>query len=510
MNRVVGAAVGAARFGARAVAAVGGGIAMGASVIFNRGRAWGSVLLARTRIDYRAEIGDPATNSIVGAVVGWIARNLPQSPIRIVHEGTTDVAYQPGPTGPGAMLRVLENPNPYYSGLLQMMATIVDHHCWGNAYWIKERSPAGRVIRLWWVPQHMMEPRWPADDPTVFIGWYEYKVDGRIFTLEPADVVHFRYGIDPRNPRKGLSPLASLFREIFTDDEAANFTASLLRNLGVPGVVLSPSNTTGPLTQKQDPEQVKAKFMEKFSGDRRGEPLILTAPTDVKVLSFNPQEMELRQLRRIPEERISANLGVPAGVAQLGAGLDRNTFTNYGEGNVAAYTQGVIPKQQLMAADLDRQLLPDFAGNEAVALDVWFDWTKAPAMQSATEAIWKRLADAATKGLITRADFKRGTGQVVSEADRVYILPNNYAILPVDGSGTAGGSQPPGGRTPSPNVRSQDVPADASAGALAPPTPIAEARCPDCSKLLGYDVTGARFICPRCKKETVFGEAVAA
>ena len=67
-------------------------------------------------------------------------------------------------------------------------------------------------------------------------------------------------GIDPNNTRKGLSPLASLYREIFTDDEAANMTASLMRNIGVPGVVLSPANTSGPTGRFKDPEEMKARL----------------------------------------------------------------------------------------------------------------------------------------------------------------------------------------------------------------------------------------------------------
>jgi hypothetical protein len=33
--------------------------------------------------------------------------------------------------------------------------------------------------------------------------------------------VHFRFGLDPDDPRKGYSPLKSVLREVFTDDEAA-------------------------------------------------------------------------------------------------------------------------------------------------------------------------------------------------------------------------------------------------------------------------------------------------
>lgn len=469
---------------------------LGQRLLFGVSRSWG-VYLSRTRIDYRSEIGDPATNSVVGAVVGWIARNLPEAPIRIVKEDTTELAYGPAATGPGAMLRLLKNPNPYYSGQLQWRATLVDYYCRGNAYWLKQRAPSGRVTALWWIPERMLEPRWPDSDPSVFIGWYEYKVDGETWAVDPRDVVHFRNGIDPNNTRKGLSGLASLFREIFTDDEASNFSASLLRNLGVPGVVISPSNTGGPVG-RADPEAVKTSFMEKFGGDKRGEPLVLTAPTDVKVLSFNPQQMELRELRRIPEERISANLGVPASVAGLGAGLDQNAFTSYGEANVAAYTQGVIPTQGELASTLDTQLLPDFAGAEADNLDVWFDWTNVAAMSAAAAAIWKRYESTATKGLSTRADFKRATGQTVTPEDEIYIIPNNYIFV-----GT-GGSTPPSTvplvTQPPSQRRASDVTRSEAVFVTAP-----EIRCSGsfrgepCGKLLGLATAPYELKCDRCK-----------
>ena len=126
-------------------------------VIFRTRAAW-SILMNRTRFDYRAEVGDPMNNSIVGSVVGWIARNFPEAPVRIVREGTTDIAYRTAKTGPGAMLRLLETPNKYYSGVLQWMATIVDWVVDGNAYWLKVRNGVGRVIELWWLPSHMVEP----------------------------------------------------------------------------------------------------------------------------------------------------------------------------------------------------------------------------------------------------------------------------------------------------------------------------------------------------------------
>jgi HK97 family phage portal protein len=473
LNRTpIGAAargVGRVSFGA--ISGVAGTLS---GIIFRSRAAW-MIVTNRSRFDYRTEVGDPANNSIVGAVVGWIARNFPEAPVRIVHEGTTDIAFGPAATGPGAMLRLLERPNQFYSGVLQWMATVVDRIINGNAYWLKVRNRSGRVVELWWLPAFMVEPRWDERDSTSFISYYEYTVDSVKWAFRPQDIVHFRNGLDPTNPRKGRSKLYSLLREIFTDNEASNFTASLMRNLGVPGVVLAPANT-GLATGKIDAEAVKTTFMEKFSGDKRGEPMVMTSPTDIKVLSWSPEQMNLTALRRIPEERVSGVLGVPAMVAQLGAGLERSSFTNYSEANVAAYTQGVIPDQRLMAAELEVQLLPEFADLERQALDVWFDWTKVSAMQFAFAQLWKSQESAATRGLTKRSDFKRAVGLPVAAdgSDNVYIMPNNFVAVP------AGGDQPPGGIRPA-------LPGGNGA-AIVESVPLlgmsSEVRCTGCNRLL--------------------------
>ena len=42
----------------------------------------------------------------------------------------------------------------------------------------------------------------------------------------PRDqVLHFRHGLDPRNPRLGLSPIISVTREIWTDNESTDWVA---------------------------------------------------------------------------------------------------------------------------------------------------------------------------------------------------------------------------------------------------------------------------------------------
>jgi len=151
-------------------------------------------------------------------------------------------------------------------------------------------------------------------------------------------------------------------------------------------------------------------------------------PVDLKVASWSPQQMNLRDLRKIPEERVSAVFGVAAIVAGLGAGLDRSTFSNFSEARKAAYEEGIIPDQRLFAAELELQLLPEFGITDG--LDVLFDWKMATAMQENAADVWKRHSDAAVKGLIMRSDFKRAVQiPIQKDADDVYVVPKNYVFL---------------------------------------------------------------------------------
>ena len=425
-------------------------------MVFTRSSGLSRYLLPRTRFDYASEV-DPLANSIVVACMGWICRNFPDAPVKITRRNRDGLIEDvpPSDTGPGRMLQLLERPNPYHSGVLMWYAVVGDFLL-GNAYIFKQRDALGRVESLWWIYNRLVEPRWDPSDPSTYIGWYDVRADGGIWLVPPGDMIHLRQGIDPLNPRKGRSQLASLFREIFTDDEAANMTASLMRNLGVPGVVIAPSNTSERVIP--NPDEVSAKFQSKFGDDRRGGVMTFSTPTDIKILSWSPQQMDLKALRRVPEERVSAVTGVPAGVAGLGAGLDRNTYSNYGEARVAAYTEGVLPLQRLIAAELEVQLLPEW-GNEGLlagwTYDVIFDWTAALAMREAKDALWDRAKSAATVGLIMRSDFKRLVNLPVAKdgSDDVWIYPQNYLVVPAGAA--AGARTAPAPKRPGPT----DLPA---------------------------------------------------
>lgn len=407
-----------------------------AAMMFARYQGWnGSAWLGSTRFDYGREV-TPGANAIVMAVVGWLMRTFPEAPPRVLKRVGTELTAMPD----HPMVQLLRRPNPFYSGVLLWMATVASFILDGNSYWIKVRSRAGKVVELWWIPPFMVVPCWP-DDGSTFIGWYEYRPDGRLqpIRLEIVDVVHFRYGMDPDNPRKGLAPLAALLREIFTDDQGANFTAALLRNLGVPGVVISPDDRDTEIG-KPEADQLKSEFSNRFGGDRRGEPLVLSGKTKVTVLSFSPEQMNLKALRRIPEERVTAVIGIPAMVVGLGAGLDRSTFTNYREAREAAYESNVIPTQRLFAEELRVQLLSDFG--EIANFEVDFDLANVRVLQDDQDKLFARMRGALLAGGIPLNTYLRKIGEAELPAAQgdVFYVPKNVVPTPADQL-----TPPPGG-----------------------------------------------------------------
>jgi HK97 family phage portal protein len=380
--------------------------------------------LGRSRFDYLAEVGDGTGSSTVMAPLLWIARTFPEAPpaLWVVDEEGQETMRRRHP-----MLRLLERPNGFYSGPVMWMATMTDWNVDGNAYWLKMRDGFGSLTELWWAPSWMIDPKGTEDE---FVTHYEYNPGGMAWSVAKEDVVHFRFGLDPSDPRKGYSPLKSVLREVFTDDEAAAFTASLLRNMGVPGLVISPEE--GMLPDDTDIEATKSYLRARFTGESRGEPIVMSGPTKIAQFGFSPEQLVLKDIRRIPEERVTAVLGVPAIVAGLGAGLDRSTFTNMGEAREMAYESNIIPSQRIVSEDVRFQLLPEF-GDEPATHRFGFDLSKVRVLQDDELRTVRKLVAAVGGGVMQVYEARHEMGLPAAEADRIYLRQANLVEVPADG-----------------------------------------------------------------------------
>lgn len=375
--------------------------------------------IPRTKFNYAREVGDGLSSSVVMAVVLWIMRNFPEAPVMLT-EDEEPVYNHP-------MLSLIRRPNKFYSGVVLAMATALSFVTAGNAYWIKERDSLLRVIGAWWVPHWLMKPAVESSSGR-YIDKYVYTVDGHPYEYDVDDVVHFRFGLDPYDTRKGLAPLMTLLREIFTDDEASNWTASICKNAGIPGVLISP--TEGGIVGDQDVKAVKTYIKDKFSGDNRGEPLAMGGPTKVEQFGFNPQEMNLESIRAVPETRVAAALGIPAAVIGFMAGLKQTKVgATMRELREQAYEGGIIPMQRMISEDLWAQLLPDFEPQP----DRWtvgYDLTKVRVLQEDQTKKAERTAKLFNGGIIYLDEARQTEGYETAPEEEVRRVPFNVVEVP--------------------------------------------------------------------------------
>jgi len=389
------------------------------------------MLLPQTKIDWAKEVDESGlTSSVLAAPLLWLMRTFPEAPPIVERtrkdEWTAIVDH--------SLTKLLRRPNDFYSGRVLWMATVLDF-AFGNAYWLKIRNANREVIQAWWVPRGLMEPKWPNDGKT-FISHYEYKPGGQTIKIAAEDVVHFRFGLDPKNPRLGLSPLGALVREVAIDDHASNFTAAILKNLGIIGLVVSPKQSAPGTANKEAVKEVKDYLIKAFTGDKRGEPLALGAPTDVNLLQYNMQGFDVAPIRDVSEERVCAAMGIPAAVVGFGTGLQQTKVgATMKEMRQLAWTGGIIPLQEIMADEIDRSLLPDF---DARALSgtarMRFDTSRVRALWEDNNEKHDRVRKDYLASIITRAEARRETGRPADDAkDDVYVQPVNVIQLPESG-----------------------------------------------------------------------------
>ena len=375
---------------------------------FAQGR---SALTLPGQID-TSKVGDGSNNSAVEACLSTLANAVSEPPIgEVTEDGINQDALA---------AKLLARPTAWMRGSLLTRHIVVAVNVVGHAVLWKQRSAAGRVVGLPPLPPTMVEPgdgysqlatleerSEVAEGRGATITHFEYSPPERSpIRLEIDDVVYLRQDVDTHDLKRGTSKLRTVLREVLQDEEAGLFAAALLANMGIPGVMLIPDLGPGePGPDEKEAEAVAKQFHQRFSGPRRGRPLMMTGKVDVKVLSFNPDQMNFEIMRRIPEERISAVTGVPAILAGLGAGLDKATYSNARELREFFTEQSVIPFWSLLEEEYTWQLMPDFGGGE-----LGYDLTDVRALQQDQDALWKRNLEALERGAITVAEFRKAVG----------------------------------------------------------------------------------------------------
>ena len=101
----------------------------------------------------------------------------------------------------------------------------------GDTFILKLRNEAGGVVQLYPLIPDQVDVKGTREE---LITHYEYKQKGQRLHIPREDMIHIREKIDPRNHRRGLSPLRSVMVEIL-GDAASQMSICFCKEYGCSG-----------------------------------------------------------------------------------------------------------------------------------------------------------------------------------------------------------------------------------------------------------------------------------
>lgn len=374
--------------------------------------------------DWRTEAGDLSLNGIVAICSRWYLVNFNQVDFKVyrdfdgqkqeIENDILDLLKDP--------MSGNATPSFVWSNFIQ------DYLLLGNAYLRKIRGVGDSVIALEYLPADCIRP---VGDKSIAVQYYIYNVSGTEYRIEKDDLIHWRFGRDTTDIRLGRSPITSVLREIASDNQASSTAYGLIKNGALPSIIIGPdANENSVDVSPDDLRQIKEKLRQDFSGDQAGGIAVMSGPYKMDRVSFSPSELNLSEIRRLPEERIPAALGLNAMVLGLGAGLERSTYANYQQAQQSAWEDGMLPLLDSLCEIINTSLLFEFSPKPGDYVD--YDVSGVKALSEDLFANSDRAVNLYSAGVITRAEAKRMINLETNPEDEGFYASDAFAPVPTE------------------------------------------------------------------------------
>lgn len=355
-----------------------------------------------TKINFESELGDLRSSALLMAAHTWLSAGLSSARLTVVtldsDNKETEVQNHP-------LVDKFENPNPYYGSDELLSGVALSWLVAATAYILIVRNGAGGIAEFWYEPWWSIRPVWP-ENGSQFISGYEINRGGKWLPIASEDVFVLRKGIDP-DTRMGQSATSALLREYYTDRQAAEFAALLMRQGLVPPLVVVLGDKDRPVTQEQA-ETVKASLVRQMSGADAGKPVVTSAPANVNTLAFDYGRLGLRDVRAIPEERFCAAMGISPYSLHFGTSRQASTFSNVENYLKYDYKAVIVPLHKYIAKKIARELLPEYGATEN--MQVRWNYDDVPLLEADLTVEWKRIAEAYKARILDQAEAREAIG----------------------------------------------------------------------------------------------------
>ena len=310
------------------------------------------------------------------------------------------------PSSTDPLLQILLHPNNYHTHaeFFKLLVMYLDFD--GNVFIVKEMTKGRKVKAL-----HMLRPDLvgviPSTKPGEMIKKYEYKIGNKKVFYAPDEVIHIKTP-NPLTPWRGISPIQPIIKSVDLDNDAINYTKSVLENKGVPGGILKVLGNVG----KEAIRRMQAQWSQQTTSGKRGNIAILGEEVEYIPTSMSLAELDLRHINILTESRILTALGINPVIMGSISGNEASTYNNVAEAKLSFYQQTIVPLQFMITDAFTND--PDInPGNTRV---FFFDPTDVSALAPLRAAKQEQMSEGYRDGWLT-----------------INELRDNINLPPVDG-----------------------------------------------------------------------------
>ena len=246
-------------------------------------------------------------------------------------------------------VRVIREVGPEMNWSDLIRATEADLNTYGNAYWLKQRSLAGKVGALL-----RLNPATVAvESDQRGISAFVQELKGVRTSFERGDVVYFRT-YDPTDDLSGMPAMEVAMQAANAGISAATYTAAFFENYAIPPLLMTTEQSIG----DAEMSRIKAWWDRWFRGAKRQHRVgIMGSGLKPHVLGYSTKDLALSEVLAEVRRDICAAFGVPPALA---GAWEAANYATMQELRKCFWQDTMIPRLDYVAAVLEAELLPEF------------------------------------------------------------------------------------------------------------------------------------------------------
>lgn len=242
--------------------------------------------------------------------------------------------------------RIMRKPNPFMGGAYLKAYTSWWFSLRGEAAWLLIPDNTGELTEIWPLPADRIIPIEDAQDYVAGYAYYPRYNTHEPIVLEREEVCFFKFP-NPKNYRRGMSPLTGITSAIETDILSSRWNINTFKNEATLRQLIS----LPPTLQNQKFRALRHEILEELG---KGKRFMVVRGGDVNVdsIGLTQKDVEFLGAREISRTEIDRAYGIPEGYWSAQA-----TRSNAEAARLALAEDAIIPILRLWGGDIDSQII---------------------------------------------------------------------------------------------------------------------------------------------------------